>query len=179
MVKATTSFSSLISCALLLGLTGCAHQPDRADSARASRNDARASIPNDRAETLPREISPGQSIAALAQSLVGTPYEYGGADPSGFDCSGLVFYTHTLNGISVPRTSQEQFRSARKIRLTEAAAGDLVFFQDSTKLSHVGIYIGDDMFIHAPETGRHVSVARLSAPYYQEHLVAVGRLAER
>lgn len=109
--------------------------------------------------------------------MVGTRYRYGGADPrEGFDCSGLVYYTYTSNGQAVPRTSQDQFNAASKISLAEAAEGDLVFFQDQEKLSHVGIYLGDGRFVHAPSSGGVVSVANIDAPYYQRHLVGVGRL---
>lgn len=118
----------------------------------------------------------GVGVAELALSLLGSPYEYGGSDPNGFDCSGLVYYTYTQNGHPAPRTSVDQFRNARKIALSEATAGDLVFFQDEVKLSHVGIYLGGDRFVHAPASGRRVSIASLSNPYYQEHLVAVARL---
>jgi len=117
------------------------------------------------------------SIAQLALSMVGVPYRYGGADPrDGFDCSGLVYYAFTSNGHAVPRTSQAQFKAARKIPLAEAAKGDLLFFRDQEKLSHVGIYLGDGRFVHAPSSGDTVRVARIDAPYYQRHLVAVGRL---
>jgi cell wall-associated NlpC family hydrolase len=116
-------------------------------------------------------------VVQLALSMVGVRYRYGGADPAaGFDCSGLVYYTFTSNGHAVPRTSQDQFNSARRIPLAQAAEGDLVFFQDQERLSHVGIYLGDGRFVHAPSSGGAVSVARLDAPYYQRHLVAVGRL---
>ncbi|KPJ81610.1 MAG: hypothetical protein AMJ58_04365 [Gammaproteobacteria bacterium SG8_30] len=116
-------------------------------------------------------------IADLALAMVGVPYRYGGSDPDeGFDCSGLVYYTYTSNGYAVPRTSRAQFAVARPIPLAEAAAGDLVFFKDEAKLSHVGIYLGDGRFVHAPSSGGTVRVAKLDAPYYQEHLVAVGRL---
>jgi cell wall-associated NlpC family hydrolase len=116
-------------------------------------------------------------VAELALDLLGTPYRYGGAHPEeGFDCSGLVFYTFTESGLSIPRTSQAQFKAARKISIAQADPGDLVFFQDQTKLSHVGIYLGNGRFVHAPASGRSVSVASLTAPYYQRHLVAVGRL---
>jgi len=109
--------------------------------------------------------------------MLGVPYRFGGEAPeTGFDCSGLVYYSYAEAGISVPRTSQEQFKAARKIALDDAAAGDLIFFQDQAKLSHVGIYLGGDLFVHAPSTGKTVSVASLSSPYYQRHLVAVGRL---
>ena len=78
--------------------------------------------------------------------------------------------------IEVPRTSRELFRAARKIAVGEADPGDLMFFQDQTKLSHVGIYLGDGLFVHAPANGQNVAVASLDSPYYQAHFVAVGRL---
>ena len=117
------------------------------------------------------------SIAQLAISMVGVPYRYGGADPrDGFDCSGLVYYAFASNGHAVPRTSQAQFAATRKIPLAEAAEGDLLFFRDQENLSHVGIFLGDGRFVHAPSSGDAVRVARIDAPYYQRHLVAVGRL---
>ena len=117
------------------------------------------------------------AIAQLALSMVGVPYRYGGAQPDdGFDCSGLVYYSYSSNGQVVPRTSQAQFDAARKIPLAQAAEGDLLFFQDQEKLSHVGIYLGDGQFVHAPSSGDSVRVASVDAPYYQRHLVAVGRL---
>ena len=117
------------------------------------------------------------SIAQLALSMVGEPYRYGGAHPrEGFDCSGLVYYSYASNGHDVPRTSQAQFNAARKISLAQAAEGDLLFFQDQEKLSHVGIYLGEGRFVHAPSSGDSVRVASIDAPYYQRHLIAVGRL---
>jgi cell wall-associated NlpC family hydrolase len=123
------------------------------------------------------EISLGDAVAEIAMGMVGTPYSFGGTDPrQGFDCSGLVFYTFTQAGYQVPRTSRELFKAARKIALGDAGAGDVMFFQDQEKLSHVGIYLGDGLFVHAPATGQKVTVASIDAPYYQRHLVAVGRL---
>ena len=122
----------------------------------------------------------GGAIADVAMGMVGTRYRYGGTNPiEGFDCSGLVYYAYGQAGYKVPRTSQELFRAARKISVGEAGAGDLMFFQDQTKLSHVGIYVGDGLFVHAPASGQNVSIARLDSPYYQQHLVAVGRLLPR
>jgi cell wall-associated NlpC family hydrolase len=119
----------------------------------------------------------GGAIAEVAMGMVGTRYRYGGADPiGGFDCSGLVYYAYGQAGYRVPRSSQELFRAARKISVGDAYPGDLMFFQDQTKLSHVGIYLGDGRFVHAPASGRNVAVSSLDTPYYQEHLVAVGRL---
>jgi cell wall-associated NlpC family hydrolase len=129
------------------------------------------------AEPVPATSDVRVPIAELALSMVGVQYRYGGADPrEGFDCSGLVYYTYTSNGHAVPRTSQGQLNAARQIPLTLAAEGDLVFFRDQQNLSHVGIYLGEGRFVHAPSSGGTVSVASLDAPYYQRHLVAVGRL---
>lgn len=119
----------------------------------------------------------GGAIADVAMGMVGTRYRFGGTDPlEGFDCSGLVYYAYGQAGYRVPRTSQELFRAARKISVGDADPGDLMFFQDQTKLSHVAIYLGDGLFVHAPATGQNVAVGSLDSPYYQEHLVAVGRL---
>jgi len=119
----------------------------------------------------------GGAIADVAMGMVGARYSFGGTGPvEGFDCSGLVYYAYGQAGYRVPRTSQELFRAARKISVGDADPGDLMFFQDQTKLSHVGIYLGDGRFVHAPASGQNVAVGSLDVPYYREHLVAVGRL---
>jgi murein DD-endopeptidase len=145
-------------------LAACAGGPERPSEAPV-------------AVTARPKASIGEAVADLAMGMVGTPYRYGGADPrEGFDCSGLVYYAYSQVGLEVPRTSREQFRAARKISLDELGAGDVMFFQDQAKLSHVGIYVGEGLFVHAPDKGQRVSVASIDAPYYQQHLVAVGRL---
>lgn len=158
---------------IVLGLTlmaGCASS----DLTRESPGSiARSGIPGAQ-----RPASHGALAARLARQMVGTPYRFGGATPeSGFDCSGLVFYSYAQAGAAVPRTSLDQFRAARKIALTDAEPGDVVFFQDQEKLSHVGIYLGNRQFVHAPSSGKQVAVAHIDTRYYQEHLVAVGRLS--
>jgi cell wall-associated NlpC family hydrolase len=150
-------------------VTGCAtiSQPPTPAAAGSAASEVRRDAP----------LTLGEAVAELAVALVGTPYRYGGATPQeGFDCSGLVHYAFARAGLAVPRTSQEQFRAARKISARAAAPGDLVFFQDQEKLSHVGIYLGEGRFVHAPESGRRVEIGALDAPYYQQHLVGVGRL---
>ena len=155
---------SLIGSAALA--TGCASAPRTA-----------AVAPVEGSSTVEIARSPGGAVAEIAMGMVGTRYRYGGTDPSeGFDCSGLVFYTYGQAGYRVPRTSQELFRATRKIAIGDAARGDLMFFQDQAKLSHVGIYLGDGRFVHAPASGQNVTVASLDSDYYQQHLVAVGRL---
>lgn len=158
-----------IGCAACL-VAACAGAPSRSTDDMRARTTA--SVPDNQSSVR----SSGSNVAGLARTLIGTPYSYGGADPNGFDCSGLVYYAYSRNGIDVPRTSLDQFKVSRKIALEHANEGDLVFFQDQAKLSHVGIYLGDGMFVHAPASGRAVTVASLAAPYYQEHLIAVGRL---
>jgi cell wall-associated NlpC family hydrolase len=153
-------------------LTGCASGPEVQP---ATLERAAVSPESDRGHDV--ELTIGGAVAELAIGMVGARYRYGGTDPiEGFDCSGLAFYAYTQAGYRIPRTSQEQFRAARKIALHEAGAGDLVFFQDQEKLSHVGIYLGGGRFVHAPANGQKVAVASMSSAYYQQHLVAVGRL---
>lgn len=149
---------------------GCAATATPDAGPRVSRGAAPQAVPANGLQT-------GALVAGVAASMVGRPYLYGGATPeTGFDCSGLVHYSFSQNGISVPRTSLEQFRKAAKISLNDAQAGDILFFEDQEKLSHVGIFIGNSRFVHAPTSGRSVSIASLDNPYYQMHLVGVGRL---
>lgn len=107
--------------------------------------------------------------------MLGVPYIYGGESPQGFDCSGLVQFAYRSAGINVPRTAREQLKASRKIDVDEAAAGDLLFFK-SPQNSHVGIYLGDGRFVHAPASSRNVSIGSLDDPYYKSHFVRAGRL---
>ncbi len=122
------------------------------------------------------QAAPGPAIAAIAASLVGTPYRFGGASGEGFDCSGLALYAYEQVGIAIPRTAAEQHRAARRVPLREIRPGDLVFFRiRSRHVDHVGIYVGGGRFIHAPRSGALVSYASLRETYYRRHLVSAGR----
>ena len=128
----------------------------------------------------PRRTNPpsdlGATIAALAVSLVGTPYHFGGADAGGFDCSGLALYVHERFGLAIPRTARAQQRAARAVPLGELAPGDLVFFHIHGRgVDHVGIYAGAGRFIHAPRAGSAVAYGDLSDGYYRAHLASAGR----
>jgi cell wall-associated NlpC family hydrolase len=116
-------------------------------------------------------------VAEIASSLVGSPYRYGGRGPEAFDCSGLVYYSYRSAGLSVPRTSAQQFEAATLITLDQARAGDLLFFRYQRKVSHVGIYLGDRRFVHAPSNGKPVSVASLADAHYRDRFVGAGRIA--
>ncbi len=114
-------------------------------------------------------------VADIALQMIGAPYRYGGRAPDGFDCSGLVYFSYQQAGISVPRSSKEQFKATNPIDLDDARAGDLLFFRNLFKVSHVAIYLGDGRFVHAPATGKQVSVASMDNSYYREHFVRAGR----
>lgn len=151
---------------LLAGCSGALHW-DEGQSAASS-----AQRPVSRGEA----AGPRRQVAQTATKMIGVPYRYGGESPSGFDCSGLVQYSYRSAGITVPRTSREQYRAANPIRLTEAVPGDLLFFRYDNRISHVAIYLGDERFVHAPSSGKQVSVASLRDPHYQQHFVQAGRL---
>ncbi len=113
----------------------------------------------------------------IARKMVGTPYRYGGSSPeSGFDCSGLVYYSYRNAGIKVPRTTQKLYRDTFKVDPRALQPGDLLFFNIEGKISHVGIYVGGMRFLHSPSSGKAVSYASLSNPYWREHLIRAGRL---
>lgn len=122
----------------------------------------------------------GEEVAAFALRLRGTPYRYGGATRAGFDCSGLVFYSHRQLGLSVPRTSREQAEGARQIKMSKLRRGDLVFFKiGSRQVNHVGIYVGDHRFVHAPGEGKPVAVDSLDDEYYVQRFSSAGRYWDR
>jgi len=112
----------------------------------------------------------------IAASMVGKPYRYGGNTPQGFDCSGLVQYSYLRAGMNVPRSTKTQRRKSRKVSISGLARGDLLFFNPEGKYSsHVGIYLGDNRFVHAPSSGRHVRMDSLNDAYWREHLVDARR----
>lgn len=118
----------------------------------------------------------GEELAGLAQGLLGAPYRYGGETPQGFDCSGLVYYIHERLGIDVPRSADAQFGHARQVAVRDLQPGDLVFFRlAGSKVEHVGIYIGNGRFIHAPSTGKDVSYAELDNAWWWNRFVGAGR----
>ncbi|MGB3917307.1 C40 family peptidase [Thiothrix litoralis] len=113
-----------------------------------------------------------------AQKQQGKMYRWGGTSPvSGFDCSGLTQYAFR-NGaqVSIPRTAAEQYAAAVKVPKEQSQKGDLVFFNTSGKrVSHVGIYLGNNKFVHAPRTGRAIATDQLKG-YWANRLVGFGRI---
>ena len=112
----------------------------------------------------------GQKIVASAKEYLGVPYVWGGTSPAGFDCSGLVQYVFAAHGISLPRTTKQQWTAGTAISRSELKVGDLVFFANTytSGISHVGIYIGDNQFIHA-SSSKGVIISSLSNTYWASH----------
>ena len=117
-----------------------------------------------------------ERVALTARRMVGIPYHYGGNDPRGFDCSGLVFYAYREAGVLVARTAREQLLASQPLDVEQALPGDLVFFRTRKRAWHVGIYFGDQRFIHAPSTGRAVAIERLDDEYYLRQRIQIRRL---
>ena len=118
------------------------------------------------------------AVARAAQQQVGRPYQLGGGGPETFDCSGLVYYAHRRGaGVEVPRTAREQLDRAEQVPRGALQPGDVVFFRPgSGKDLHVGVYVQDELFVHAPSPGKRVAYARLTDPFWRDSLVAGGRL---
>ena len=111
-------------------------------------------------------------LLRIAAAQIGAPYRYGGNTQRGFDCSGLVQYTHSRIGVDVPRTTRQQWVHARAPDRRHLIPGDLVFFAlDGNKTRHVGIYEGGGVFIHAPSSGKRVSRASLDNPFWQKRMI--------
>lgn len=119
------------------------------------------------------------TLVSYARSLIGTPYKYGGNSfRSGFDCSGFVghVFRHALD-ISLPRSSGEISKVGRSVRPSELRTGDLVFFNTLHRsFSHVGIYLGDDRFIHAPSTAGSVRVENMLDDYWRRNYNGARRI---
>jgi len=123
----------------------------------------------------------GYEISGAALSLRGIPYRNGGSDPSGFDCSGFVWYVFDQHGVRLPRTVSEQFRAGTEADPRNLHAGDLVFFDTLSNgvrhlATHVGIAIGGDEFVHAPSSTGEVRVERLASSYWGPRFVGARRV---
>jgi cell wall-associated NlpC family hydrolase len=108
-------------------------------------------------------------VVGIAMHYLGTPYVWGGASPSGFDCSGLVMYVFAQVGVSLPHSSYAQYGYGTPVARSDLQPGDLVFFDG---LGHVGIYVGGGSFIHAPHTGDVVKISSLSGWYASTYVGA-------
>ena len=120
------------------------------------------------------------AVVMSALTLLDTPYRYGGREPStGFDCSGLVSYVAEKSlGLKLPRQSKDIAKEGTSVNRSELRKGDLVFFNTrGARFSHVGIYLGDDKFVHAPRTGAVVRVESMEVGYWKKRYNGARRLA--
>jgi cell wall-associated NlpC family hydrolase len=151
-------------------LAGCGHDPVRPSPPAPAR--AWPSV-------VPADPAAANAVLMRALSLVGTPYRYGGNTPAGgFDCSGLVHYVYRdMLDLRLPRTSRELAATqGPRIAPARLAAADLVFFGSDGQVSHVGIYVGEGRFVHAPSSGGTVRLDRLDGPYWREHYSGAKRV---
>lgn len=119
----------------------------------------------------------GQIAARTAERFVGIPYRWGGDTVvEGLDCSGFVRAVYNLCGVNIPRTSAEQFRTGDRVALDNLVDGDLVFFGSSSdKINHVGIYVGNGKFVHAPKRGDDIKISSLDEKYFAGRFIGAKR----
>ncbi len=156
----------LVVVAAIVSITACSSQQPQADVRQSS------------TVASTRHVSakePGGRAAEIAAGQVGVPYRFGGSTPAGFDCSGLVYYSYAQIGMSVPRTTGQLWKGVAPIDKSDLQAGDVLFFRIAGKVSHVGLYLGKNQFVHAPSSGKTVSVQSLQSDFYKNALVGAGR----
>ena len=121
----------------------------------------------------------GFEAARLARAQIGRPYRWGGASPEqGFDCSGLVHWCYSILDVDLPRVVSAQVESGRSVPRQRLQPGDLLFFAiDRREVSHVGLSLGGDRFVHAPRSGRPVRTDSLDDPYWRTRWTGVRRVA--
>ena len=166
-LRAAAAAATLILCSSL------AATPASADVARAT------SLVDATRATVANVWHGTQDLAIYALGLIGVDYRYGGETPeAGLDCSGLVRYVfQQVTGVTLPRTSKELSRVGTPVARHDLKPGDLVFFNTRRfAFSHVGIYLGDDRFIHSPRTGSEVQISEMDNSYWRKHFDGARRL---
>ena len=133
--------------------SGSARADDEAASIQPVQSPVQFVLPQ-----LPPKLTLADRIVRLARKQIGVPYVWGGASPSGFDCSGLVMYVYGQVGVSLPHNAAALYHAGRPVK-GDPQPGDLVFFGG---LGHVGLYVGNGQMIHAPQSGRSVELQSLS-----------------
>ena len=123
-----------------------------------------------------RPVSQGQAVVDYAKQFIGTPYVYGGSSPSGFDCSGFVKYVYNHFGVNLTRSSYSQVNEGTYVARSDLQPGDLVFFGTAGNVHHVGIYVSDGNFIHAPKPGKTVRIETLNSGYYNNNYYTAKRV---
>ena len=165
--------------ALVAAVSFAASPLARADDLVRAATPAPASVMSGAASAATGAWQAARDLTARALDLLGIRYKWGGATPqTGLDCSGLVqFVFQEVTGVTLPRSARELSRIGDKVALSDLRPGDLVFFNTRRfAYSHVGIYLGDNRFIHAPRRGRQVEVATIDGAYWSRHFDGARRL---
>jgi len=164
---------------VLLGLVALLAACGGNDNVRSSKpSSARVAMPRNWPVVTPDDPDRANAVLIRAIGLVGTPYRYGGNTPQGgFDCSGLVNYVfRDMANVALPRTSRDLAAQGPRIQPERLAAADLVFFANGGTVTHVGIYVGEGRFVHAPSTGGTVRLDHLDGPYWVSHYAGARRV---
>lgn len=166
-------------------LVGCSENTKTAEATKAGKYSVQLAHAKNQSASVSKVPTQKKNDVTLldrvvwnAQKQQGKMYRWGGESPvTGFDCSGLTQYAFGQGaGVSIPRTAAAQYAAAVKVPRPQANKGDLVFFNTSGKrVSHVGIYLGNDKFVHAPRTGKAITTDKL-AGYWERKLVGFGRI---
>lgn len=128
---------------------------------------------------MPQASEGGQAVCDLAAQFLGVPYVWGGTSPSGFDCSGLVQYVYAQLGYSLYRVADDQMKNGIPVSRDELMPGDIIGFSSAGLggyASHIGIYVGDGMMIHAPHTGDVVKYTSIDSDYYSKRFAGARRI---
>lgn len=165
-----TAYMHIVAALLCVVLAACGTAPKSKHSASSSSRPAPARTAAVQIRHIDREAG-AHELMLRSMALVGLPYRYGGDSRSqGFDCSGMVqFVYRDALGVSLPRTARDMAAASRRIRSEDLKVGDVVFFNTSGHPhSHMGLYIGDGAFIHAPSSRSTIRIARLDQPYFRQ-----------
>ena len=134
-------------------------------------------VPSTPTAASPRLAGDDGPLLSTALELRGVPYRNGGSDPSGFDCSGFVQYVFSRNGRAVPREVRDQFQLGRSVTRRDVHAGDLLFFRtEGSGVSHVGIALDEERFVHAPSSRGVVRVEPYTSKYWSKRYVGARRV---
>lgn len=156
--------------------TGVRERP--ADTSASTERPGRPEGVTERSERAEGSMSKAVQAAELALAQQGRPYRWGGHSPErGFDCSGLVMWSYGCVGVDLPRVVNAQHQAGRDVHGRPLLPGDLVFFAlDGRRVSHVGLVVDDERFVHAPRRGRPVRIDELDDPYWRTRWVATRRI---
>ena len=157
-----------------LGMSMSAEVSDGADAARKTKKRKRG----EKGKTKEASSSSGNEVVRVAQKYKGSRYVWGGASPKGFDCSGFTWYVYQkATGMDITRGVEEQWQLGRSVGRGDWEAGDIVFFENTFErgLSHNGIYIGGNEFIHAENEQTGVIISTLDSDYYSDHYAGARR----